>query len=350
MITVAKKDGSPRRTIDLQALNDASVRQTHHTPSPFHQAMAVPHGTRKTVADAWNGYHSLELRDEDKHVTTFITPWGRFRYRSALQGFLASGDAYTRRFDEIISNVKNKTKCIDDVLLWEEDIEKAFFQTCDFLTLCGENGIILNPAKFQWAEETVEFAGFQITGTNVQPSQKYLDAVLNFPIPTDITGVRSWFGLVNQAAYAFSMTERMSPFREFLKPDKKFHWDEKMEKLFEESKREIVEAVRHGVRLFDPMKKTAITTDWSKTGTGFSLLQKHCNCNGEVPNCCEEGWKLVFAGGQFNTKAESNYSPVEGEALAVVKALRKTRYFILGCEDLIVVTDHKPLIKVIGNR
>ena len=133
MITVAKKDGSPRRTIDLQALNDASVRQTHHTPSPFHQAMAVPHGTRKTVLDAWNGYHSLELRDEDKHVTTFITPWGRFRYRSALQGFLASGDAYTRRFDEIISNVKNKTKCIDDVLLWEEDIEKAFFQTCDFL-------------------------------------------------------------------------------------------------------------------------------------------------------------------------------------------------------------------------
>ena len=350
MITVAKKDGSPRRTVDLQALNDASVRQTHHTPSPFHQAMAVPHGTRKTVVDAWNGYHSLELRDEDKHVTTFITPWGRFRYRSALQGFLASGDAYTRRFDEIISNVKNKTKCIDDVLLWEEDIEKAFFQTCDFLTLCGENGIILNPAKFQWAEETVEFAGFQITGTNVQPSQKYLDAVLNFPIPTDITGVRSWFGLVNQAAYAFSMTERMSPFREFLKPDKKFHWDEKMEKLFEESKKEIVEAVRHGVRLFDPMKKTAITTDWSKTGTGFSLLQKHCNCNGEVPNCCEEGWKLVFAGGQFNTKAESNYSPVEGEALAVVKALRKTRYFILGCEDLIVVTDHKPLIKVFGNR
>ena len=54
-------------------------------------------------------------------------------------------------------------------------------------------------------------------------------------------------------------------------------------------------------------------------------------------------------GGQFNTKAESNYSPVEGEALAVVKALRKTRYFILGCEDLIVVTDHKPLIKVFSN-
>ena len=40
MVIVAKSDGSPRRTIDLQSLNDASVRQTHHTPSPFHQAMS----------------------------------------------------------------------------------------------------------------------------------------------------------------------------------------------------------------------------------------------------------------------------------------------------------------------
>lgn len=350
MVTVAKGDGSPRRTIDLQPVNAASLRQTHHTPSPFHQAMSVPHNTLKTVVDAWNGYHSLTLRDEDKHLTTFITPWGRYRYKSALQGFMASGDAYTRRFDEIIAHVQNKTKCVDDTLLWEEDMEKAFIQTCEFLSLCGQNGITLNPHKFQFAEECVEFAGFQITPTNVQPSKKYLDAVLNFPTPTDITGVRSWFGLVNQSAYAFSMTDKMSPFRESLKPGNKFHWDDEMQNLFEESRKEIVNAVQHGVRLFDPIKTTAITTDWSKIGTGFSLIQKHCNCKSDVPNCCEDGWKLVFAGGQFNSKAEANYSPVEGEALAVVKALRKTRYFILGCNELVVVTDHKPLLKVFGNR
>ena len=350
MVTVSKHDGSPRRTIDLQSINAASVRQTHHTPSPFHQAMAVPHNTVKTVFDAWNGYHSLAIRDEDRHYTTFITPWGRYRYCSALQGFLASGDAYTRRFDEIIAHLKNKTKCVDDTLLWEKDIEMAFWQACEFLSLCGENGITLNPSKFQFAENTVEFAGFKITPTSVQPSKKYLEAIIDFPTPTDITGVRSWFGLINQSAYAFSATDKMSPFRESLKPGNKFCWDDGMQKLFEESKKEIVNAVQHGVRLFDPMKRTALTTDWSKVGTGFSLVQKHCNCQSQIPSCCEDGWKLVFAGSQFNTKAESNYSPVEGECLAVVKALRKARYFILGCDDLTVVTDHKPLLKVLGNR
>ena len=350
MIPVAKSDGSPRRTIDLQALNAASVRQTHHTPSPFHQAMSVPHNTVKSVYDAWNGYHGNDLREQDRHYTTFITPWGRYRYCSSVQGFLASGDAYTRKFDEIIAHVENKTKCVDDTLLWEKDIEKAFFQACDFVTLCGDNGITLNPSKFQFAESTVQFAGFTITPTSVQPSKKYLEAILDFPTPTDITGVRSWFGLVNQSAYAFSMTEKMSPFRESLKPGNKFHWDEKMQKLFEESKQEIVDAVQHGVKLFDPKKKTALTTDWSKVGTGFSLIQKHCSCPDQIPFCCQDGWKLVFAGSQFNTRAESNYAPVEGEALAVVKALQKTRYFVQGNDDLLVVTDHKPLLRLFGNR
>ena len=352
MVTVAKHNGSPRRTIDLQALNDASMRQTHHTPPPFHLAMSVPKNTKKTTCDAWNGYHSLDLREEDRHFTSFITPYGRYRYCCAPQGFLASADAYTRRFDEIIAPVSNKLKCVDDTILWQEDIEKAFYHTCQFLTTCGENGITLNPAKFHFAKDVVEFVGFRITPTNVQPSDKYLDAIINFPTPTDITGMRSWFGLVNQSAYAFSMAEKMAPFRESLKPGTKFTWNEQLQELFENSKMEIVAAVENGVRLFDPEKRTALVTDWSKIGTGFSLMQKHCTCNSDIPTCCREGWKLVFAGSQFNNKAEAKYAPIEGECLAVVKALRKptVKYFIHGCADLIICTDHKPLVKLLGNR
>ena len=125
-------------------------------------------------------------------------------------------------------------------------------------------------------------------------SNKYLDAVLNFPTPSDITGMRSWFGLVNQSAYAFSMANTMAPFRDALKPGNKFHWNEHLQQLFDKSKQEIVSAVQNGVRLFDPVKKTALVTDWSKIGTGFSLMQKHCHCNSDIPSCCREGWKLVF--------------------------------------------------------
>ena len=39
MVICPKASGEPRRTVDLQALNDVSVWQTHPAQSPFHQAL-----------------------------------------------------------------------------------------------------------------------------------------------------------------------------------------------------------------------------------------------------------------------------------------------------------------------
>ena len=62
MVIFPKHDGEPRRTVDLQALNKASVRQTHCTRSPFMLDSAIPAGQMKSVLDIWNSFHSVPLR------------------------------------------------------------------------------------------------------------------------------------------------------------------------------------------------------------------------------------------------------------------------------------------------
>ena len=162
MVVTAKKNGEPRRTVDLQSLNGHATSETNYTSSPFHQARTVPHGTKKTVIDAWNGYHSVPLREDDRHYTTFITPWGRYRYCVAPQGYIASGDGYTRRYDEILSTSQlsnqDYTKCIDDALLWSASIENSFWQAVEWLEILGKKGIIATAEKFKFAEDVVEFA------------------------------------------------------------------------------------------------------------------------------------------------------------------------------------------------
>ena len=350
MVVVPKRSGKPRRTVDLQQLNKHAVRETHHTESPFHQARSVPQNTYKTVSDAWNGYHSIYIQEEDRHFTTFITPKGRYRYCVAPQGYLASGDAYTRRFDEIALDFPRKTKCIDDTLMWSDSITEAFHHAVDWLDLCGRNGIVLNPAKFTFAKKTVEFAGFEITSNSVKPCPRILDAIKDFPTPMNITDVRSWFGLVNQVSYAFATADRMLPFRDLLKPGKPFEWNEKMDNLFNESKVLITNEIKEGVEIYDKSKPTCLATDWCKDGIGFWLLQKHCRCATINPLCCRTGWKVALVGSRFTSGAESRYAPIEGEALAVVDALHKSKHFVLGCEDLIIAVDHKPLLKVFGDR
>ena len=350
MVVVPKKSGKPRRTVDLQPLNRYAVRETHHTESPFHQARAVPPNTYKSVTDQRDGYHCIPINESDRHFTTFITPRGRYRYKVAPQGYIASGDAYTRRSDEITMDFPRKTKCVDDCLLWSNSIEEAFFHMVDWLDLCGRNGIVLNPSKFVFAKQTVDFAGFQITPTSVKPCPRSIEAIKEFPTPKNITDVRSWFGLVNQVSYAFASADRMLPFRDLLKPGKPFQWTPQLEELFNESKALIVEQIRYGVEIYDKARPTCLATDWCKDGLGFWLLQKHCTCQPVKPLCCRYGWKVTLVGSRFTTPAESRYAPIEGEALAVVDALRKARHFVLGCTDLIIAVDHKPLLKVLSDR
>ena len=65
LVITRKRNGDPRRTVDLKTLNDVCVHQTHPTEPPLKQAMDVPHGVQKSICDAWNGYHSVTIREED---------------------------------------------------------------------------------------------------------------------------------------------------------------------------------------------------------------------------------------------------------------------------------------------
>lgn len=57
-----------------------------------------------------------------------------------------------------------------------------------------------------------------------------------------------------------------------------------------------------------------------------------------------------MAGSRFLSSAEQRYAAIEEEALAVAWGLEQTRYFTQGCDNLVVITDHKPLVKIFGNR
>lgn len=350
MVVTRKHDGSHRRTVDLSPLNKFCQRETFATDSPFQLARRIPKDMWKTVTDAWNGYHSVPLRQADRHLTAFITPFGRWRYTRAPQGLLSSGDGYNRRFDAILSQFERKERCVDDTVHYDTDLEQHWWMTIDFLTQVGKSGIVLNPDKFQFAKRSVSFAGFRVSETTIEPLPKFLDAIRDFTSPKSTTDIRSWFGLVNQVANYAQLRDIMAPFKPFLSPRCKFLWSPELEAAFQTSKEVIVAAIREGVEIFDMQRRTCLRPDWSTQGIGYFLLQQHCNCQSGIPDCCPRGWKITLAGSRFLSPAEQRYAAIEGEALAVAWGLEQTRYFTQGCDNLVIVTDHKPLVKIFGDR
>jgi hypothetical protein len=142
----------------------------------------------------------------------------------------------------------------------------------------------------------------------------------------------------------------MAPFKPTLSPRHQFSWSAELDNAFKASKEAIITAIWHRVEIFDIKRRTCLRPDWSCQGIGYFVLQKHCNCPSDAPDCCPEGWRVTLAGSRFLSSAEQRYAPIEGEALAVAWRLKQSRYFTQGCDNLLVVTDHKPLVKIFGDR
>ena len=77
------------------------------------------------------------------------------------QGF--GEDAYTRHYENAIKGIPCKVKIVDDMSQYDHNVKEAFFHIWSYLSLCPENGIVLNETKFKFCQDTVEFAGLKIT-------------------------------------------------------------------------------------------------------------------------------------------------------------------------------------------
>ena len=292
MVITRKYDGSPCCTVDILPLNKFCQREIFAMESPFHLARRIPKDTWKTVTDAWNGYHSIPLHVSERHLTTFITPFGRCHYTRAPQGYLFSGDGYNRHFDAALAEFEPKERCVDDTVHFDTDLEVHWCRTIDFLTRVGHHAWY----STQFAERSINFAGFRVSDSTIEPLPKYLDAIKDFPSPTSTRDIRSWFGLVNQVSNYAQLRDSVAPFKPFFSPRCQFSWSPELEAAIQASKAAIIAAIRQGVEIFDMQRHTCLCPDWSKRGIGYFLVQQHCSSLSGVPDCClgHTGLFLLF--------------------------------------------------------
>ena len=93
----------------------------------------------------------------------YHSDWPLYRYKRAPQGFVSSGDGYNLRFDEVLTDFECQKRCVDDTLIFYENLESHWWSSMNFLETVGRTGIILNPAKFQFCKKVVDFAGFRLS-------------------------------------------------------------------------------------------------------------------------------------------------------------------------------------------
>ena len=164
---VEKADGSPRICVDLTRLNKFVKRPVYPPRSPK-DAVACISGKARffTTVDAVQGYHQVPLHEDSQHLTTFVTPWGRFKFLRGTMGLNATGDEYNRRSDEAVGGFLNTVKVVDDLLVYEETFEEHVERVRNMLQRCREHQITLSKARRNIARSGKTGSYHQIPRTN----------------------------------------------------------------------------------------------------------------------------------------------------------------------------------------
>ena len=162
------------------------------------------------------------------------------------QGLIFSGDAYTARFDKVTQDFTNVVRCINDSLIWADNVKDMFDSTCRYISVCAKGGIKFNKKIFRFSQDEVEYVGFKITKDAIIPADSMTEAIRNFPQPKNISDARAFFGLVKQVSFSFSKCDDMKAFRHLLSPKVKFEWTEELSREVALSKENIIKKIIEG--------------------------------------------------------------------------------------------------------
>ncbi len=108
-------------------------------------AVELPRGARKFASlDAKTGYWQTLLDEESQALTTFITPWGRYKFLRNPMDLSSAQDEYCRRTDEALAGVENLRKVVDDILVYGHTNQELLDNVISILERCKEHRITLN--------------------------------------------------------------------------------------------------------------------------------------------------------------------------------------------------------------
>ena len=239
VVTPKKNTDRIRMCVHLSHINRYVRRERYQscTPAQAVADIAATHAKYFTVLDALKGYHQCPLDQESQPLTTFITPFGRYKYLRAPYGISSISEHYDRRMAEAFAGLTGFRHVVDDIIIYDGDEHQHASHVQQFLQRCVDKHISLNLGKCKFNQTEVTFAGFTLSAQGYSVDHSITDAISQFPAPTNRIDLRSFFGLVNQISSTTNVVAPLlTPLRPLLSTKNEFIWSPHHQQAFDATK------------------------------------------------------------------------------------------------------------------
>lgn len=195
LVTVVKDNGDLRLCVDMRRANAAILRERHLMPTIEDFLPRFTSAKFFSRLDIKEAFHQVELEEDSRYITTFITHMGLFRYKRLMYGIVIAPEIFQRILEQILSRCsKFAVNFIDDILIFsdtEEEHEEALNMV---LSTLREYGVLLNKDKCVFKVTELDFLGHTISSEGIQPSVDKIEALTKFRPPATQEELRSFFG------------------------------------------------------------------------------------------------------------------------------------------------------------
>lgn len=236
-----------------------------------------------------------------KAKTAFITQDGLYEFNVMPFGLTNAPATFQRCMDLVLSGLKYNALLVylDNILVFSSDFDGQLDRLEALFLRLREANLKLNPTKCSFALPQVTYLGFVITEYGQSPDPNKLISIKNFPVPKNITYVRSFVSLCSHyRKFVKDYAKVAKTLTTLTKKEIIFSWRHEQEQAFQELKHALLNppVLAH----YDPSLPIQVRSDASQVGIGAILLQEH-----------SFGWKPVAFISRQLLDREKNYSTSE---------------------------------------
>ena len=342
VVLVPKRDGTLRFCVDYRRLNKITVLEQFPLPD-IRQSLEI-FGSKNaryfSTLDLKSAYWNVKLCEHSVEKSAFITPTGLWEFVRLPFGLSGAPMCFSRLMSEVLRGMLWEVCLVylDDIIIFSCTVEEHLVILREVLERLRRAKLKLAASKCYLFREEVKFLGHYVSAKGIRVDPKKVEAVRNYPIPTNVTQVRAFLGLAGYyRRFCKNYAEVAKPLTEMTRNEnaEPFGWGERQQQAFEKLK--IMLTTTPLLAYPDPNKPYRLYTDASQLSVGYVLCQE------------QEGVeKVICYGGKQLSDVEQKSGITELEFLAVCYAIEDCKCYLLGTE-FVVITDHAALKGFIKN-
>lgn len=322
-----------RMVIDYRRLNEITVDDKYPLPNITDLFDKLGKSQYFSTLDLASGFHQIEVNETDRSKTAFTTQSGHYEFKRMPFGLKTAPATFQRAMDNVLRGLQG-IHCLvylDDIIVYSSSLQEHVDKLRIIFNRLREMNLKVTLDKCEFLRKEVLYLGHTITKNGLMPNSDKIRAVLNFPLPRTTTEIKSFLGLVGYyRKFIKDFAKLTQPLTSCLK--KKNNIDVTKQDYidaFEKCKELLTNAPV--LQFPDFSKPFVLTTDASNYALGAVLSQGPVGSDKPI----------AYASRTLND-AETRYSTIEKELLAIVWATKYFRPYLYG-KKFTIYTDHRPL-------